>query len=73
MSQCVCHKDGEDMMQEDIRELAGLVKPVSQWLNDHGTPHSIIVVEQDRFDLYDGRCGGGLMYNCSEANEETQP
>ena len=58
------------MTQEDIKELAGLVRPVSQWLNDHGTPHSIIIIEQDRFDLYEGKCGGGLVYNYPETNGE---
>ena len=58
------------MTQKEIKELTELVKPVSQWLNDHGTPHSIVVVELDRFDLYEGICGGGLEYSYPESNEK---
>lgn len=38
--------------KEKITELSELMTPVIQWLADNGDPHTIIIADFERFDLY---------------------
>lgn len=43
---------------EEINKLSQLVKPIQEWLDKNGTPHDVIIIQDDRFDIYSGRMGG---------------
>lgn len=44
--------------EEKVTELSELMKPVIQWLVDNGDPHTVIIADFERFDLYQGQAGG---------------
>lgn len=50
------------MSKEKTTELSELMKPVIQWLADNGDPHTIVVADFERFDLYRAEAGGAIGY-----------
>ena len=50
------------MNKEKTTELSDLMKPVIQWLADNGDPHTIVVADFERFDLYRAEAGGAIGY-----------
>ena len=50
------------MTQEEFNELATLVTPVIEYINKHYDPHTCIVINNERFDIYQAICGGGVGF-----------
>lgn len=50
------------MKQEKFTELQNLMAQAIQFINDNCDPHTIIIIQNDRFDVYGGKCGGGIGY-----------
>lgn len=50
------------MKQEKFAELQNLITPVFQFINDNFDPHAIVIIQNDRFDVYRGECGAGIGY-----------
>ena len=50
------------MTQEKFTELQDLMAQAIQFLNDNCEPHTIVIIQNDRFDVYGGKCGGGIGY-----------
>lgn len=48
--------------EKKLTELSELVKPVVEWLANNCDPHAIIVVDFERFDLYQAEAGGAIAY-----------
>lgn len=42
--------------------LGKLIAPVIEFLNDNFDPHTIIIIQDDRFDVFRGEMGSGIGY-----------
>lgn len=50
------------MTQEKFIEFQNLMAQAIQFLNDNYDPHTIVIIQNDRFDVYSGKCGAGIDY-----------
>lgn len=50
------------MTQGKFTELQDLMAQAIQFLNDNFDIHTIIIIQNNRFDVYGGKCGGGIGY-----------
>lgn len=50
------------MSQEKIKKLGELASPIIQWLNDNFDPHTVVVIQFDRADVFRAECGAGIGY-----------
>lgn len=50
------------MTQEDFNELTTLVTPIIDYINKHYDSHTCIVIDNERFDVYQAACGGGVGF-----------
>lgn len=46
------------MKETQHTELLLLMRALVKWLKDYGDPHTIIIVDSERFDMYQGVTGG---------------
>ncbi len=40
--------------REKVQELHDLAKPLSDWLYKNGCPHDMVLIQQDRVELFSG-------------------
>lgn len=45
------------MTEEEAKQFEDLCKPLVNWLNEHGNPHSKIIIETDGAELVSGSYG----------------
>lgn len=50
------------MKPEKFKELGDLVTPIIHFINENFDPHTCIVIDNERFDVYQGLCGSGIGY-----------
>ena len=50
------------MTKEEFNELVTLVAPIVKYINEHYDPHTCIVIDNERFDVYQAACGGGVGF-----------
>jgi len=48
--------------KEKLAELTDLVNPVIQWISDNCDPHTVVIVDYERFDLFQAVAGGTIGY-----------
>lgn len=60
------------MSKQQMVDAAKLISPVINWLNANFDPHTVIIIQNDRFDIYRGEMGGGIGYFKKEDNDENQ-
>lgn len=59
------------MSKQKFDELGNLADPIIRWLNKNFDQHTIIVIQNDRVDLYRGEMGSSLCYyNPLKSSEE---
>lgn len=45
------------MTEKQMAEFETLAKPLVKWLNENGSPHSVIIIETDGARVLSGECG----------------
>lgn len=45
------------MTPEEFKELKELAKPLVKYLNEHHDPHTLIIIDYSRVDIYQGKAG----------------
>ena len=50
------------MNKQLLDNLGKLIAPVIEFLNDNFDPHTIIIIQDDRFDVFRGEMGSGIGY-----------
>lgn len=50
------------MTHEKFVELQNLMAKAIQFINDNFDPHTIVIIQNERFDVYSGKCGAGVGY-----------
>lgn len=45
------------MADETVKEFERLVKPVVDWVNSNGDPHTVVVIKQGSAEVYTGSFG----------------
>lgn len=45
------------MTEETVKEFERLVKPIVDWVNSKGDPHTVIVIKQGSAEVYTGSLG----------------
>lgn len=50
------------MNKQLLDNLGQLITPVIEFLNDNFDPHTIIIIQDDRFDVFRGEMGSGIGY-----------
>lgn len=48
---------GKKMTDETVKEFEILVKPIVDWANINGDPHTVIVIKQGSAEVYTGSFG----------------
>lgn len=57
------------MTQEEFNELATLVTPIIEYINKHYDLHTCIIIDSERFDVYQAACGGGVGFIRNKENK----
>lgn len=50
------------MNKQLLDNLGKLITPVIEVLNNNFDPHTIIIIQDDRFDVFRGEIGSGIGY-----------
>lgn len=58
-------------MKEDLmQELGALGAPIVNFINKNFDPHAIVIITNDRIDLYRGEIGAGIGYIVDRKEKE---